>query len=143
MSSCGMGGNNDFPFYRPTVHVVLVDPHRVGDELSYYPGETNVRMADVVIVSKVNTADPENVEEAIANVEGINGTARIFKADITITAEDDEAILGKRVLVVEDGPTVTHGGIAYGAATIKARSLEAELVGIALIAASSVALVFF
>lgn len=122
------GGNNDFPFYRPTIHIVLVDPHRVGDELSYYPGETNVRMADVVIVSKVNTADPEKVEEAIANVEGINETARIFKANITITAEDDEAIRGKRVLVVEDGPTVTHGGMAYGAATIKARSLEAELV---------------
>jgi predicted GTPase len=122
------GGNNDFPFYRPTVHVVLVDPHRAGDELSYYPGETNVRMADVVIASKVNTADPKKVEETIANVEGINETARIFKANITITAEDDEAILGKRVLVVEDGPTVTHGGMAFGAATIKARALEAELV---------------
>jgi predicted GTPase len=97
------GGNNDFPFYRPTVH-------------------------DVVIVSKVNTADPEKVEEAIANVEGINETARILKANITITAENDEAILGKRVLVVEDGPTVTHGGMAFGAATIKARALEAELV---------------
>jgi predicted GTPase len=106
------GGNNDFPL----------------DELSYYPGETNVRMADVVIVSKVNTADPEKVKEVIANVEGINETVRILKANITITAEDDEAILGKRVLVVEDGPTVTHGGMSFGAATIKARALEAELV---------------
>jgi predicted GTPase len=122
------GGNNDFPFYKPTVHVVLVDPHRAGDELSYYPGETNVRMADVVIVSKVNTADPEKVKEVIANVEGINKTVQILKANITITAEDDEAILGKRVLVVEDGPTVTHGGMSFGAATIKARALEAELV---------------
>lgn len=87
-----------------------------------------MRMADVVIVSKVNTVDPEKVEETIANVKGINGTARILKANITITAENDEAILRKKVLVVEDSPTVTHGGMAYGAATIKARALEAELV---------------
>jgi len=122
------GGNNDFPFYRPTVHVVLVDPHRAGDELSYYPGETNVRMADVVIVSKVNTADPKDVEKVVGNVKEINPTARILKANIAITAERPEEILGRRVLVVEDGPTVTHGGMSYGAAAIKARSLEAELV---------------
>jgi len=84
--------------------------------------------ADVVIVSKVNTADPKKVEETITNVESINEDAKILKANITITAEDDEAILGKKVLVVEDGPTVTHGGMAFGAATIKARELEAELV---------------
>ncbi|MGD2201159.1 MAG: cyclic 2,3-diphosphoglycerate synthase [Candidatus Bathyarchaeota archaeon] len=122
------GGNNDFPFYKPTVHIVLVDPHRAGDELGYYPGETNVRMADTVIVSKVNTADPERVEETIQNVRGINPGAEIFKANISITAERDEEILGRRVLAVEDGPTVTHGGMSYGAASIKARELEAELV---------------
>ncbi|MGD2142351.1 MAG: cyclic 2,3-diphosphoglycerate synthase [Candidatus Bathyarchaeota archaeon] len=122
------GGNNDFPFYRPTVHVVMVDPHRAGDELSYYPGETNVRMADIVIISKVNTADPDKVEESIQNVREINQDAEIIKANISITAERDEDILGKKVLAVEDGPTVTHGGMSYGAASIKARALEAELV---------------
>ena len=122
------GGNNDFPFYQPTVHIVLVDPHRVGDELNYYPGTTNVRMADIAIVSKVNTAKPEDVERTIANVKELNPKARIFKADILITAETEEGIEGKRVLVVEDGPTVTHGGMSYGAATIKAKELGAEIV---------------
>jgi predicted GTPase len=122
------GGNNDFPFYQPTVHIVLVDPHRVGDELNYYPGTTNVRMADIAIVSKVNTAKPEDVERTIANVKELNPKARIFKADILITAETEEGIEGKRVLVVEDGPTVTHGGMSYGAATIKAEELGAEIV---------------
>jgi len=122
------GGNNDFPFYQPTVHIVLVDPHRAGHELKYYPGTTNVRMADIVIVSKVNTAKPEDVERTIANVKELNSKARIFKADILITAETEEGIKGKRVLVVEDGPTVTHGGMSYGAATIKAKELGAEIV---------------
>ncbi|TEU13044.1 GTPase [Candidatus Bathyarchaeota archaeon] len=122
------GGNNDFPFYQPTVHIVLVDPHRVGDELNYYPGTTNVRMADIAIVSKVNTAKPEDVERTIANVKELNPKARIFKANILITAETEEGIEGKRVLVVEDGPTVTHGGMSYGAATIKAEELGAEIV---------------
>ncbi len=122
------GGNNDFPFYWPTVHIVLVDPHRAGHELKYYPGTTNVRMADIAIVSKVNTAKPEDVERTIANVKELNPTARIFKADILITAETEEGIKGKRVLVVEDGPTVTHGGMSYGAATIKAKELGAEIV---------------
>ena len=122
------GGNNDFPFYQPTVHIVLVDPHRAGHELNYYPGTTNVRMADIAIVSKVNTAKPEDVERTIANVKELNPTARIFKADILIMAETEEGIKGKRVLVVEDGPTVTHGGMSYGAATIKAEELGAEIV---------------
>ena len=122
------GGNNDFPFYEPTVHIVLVDPHRVGDELNYYPGTTNVRMADIVIVSKVNTAKPEDVERTIENVKKLNPSARVFKADILITAEREEELEGKRVLVVEDGPTVTHGGMSYGAATIKAKELGAVIV---------------
>ncbi len=122
------GGNNDFPFYQPTVHIVLVDPHRAGHELKYYPGTTNVRMADIVIVSKVNIAKPEDVERTIANVKELNSKARIFKADILIMAETEEGIKGKRVLVVEDGPTVTHGGMSYGAATIKAEELGAEIV---------------
>jgi predicted GTPase len=122
------GGNNDFPFYQPTVHIVLVDPHRAGDELRYYPGTTNVRMADIAIVSKVNTAKPEDVERTVANVKELNPSARIFKANILIMAETEEGIEGKRVLVVEDGPTVTHGGMSYGAATIKAKELGAEIV---------------
>jgi predicted GTPase len=122
------GGNNDFPFYEPTVHIVLVDPHRAGDELNYYPGTTNVRMADIVIVSKVNTAKPEDVEKTIGNVKELNPSAHVFKANILITAEREEEAEGKRVLVVEDGPTVTHGGMSYGAATIKAKELGATIV---------------
>ena len=122
------GGNNDFPFYHPTLHIVVVDPHRAGHELLYYPGETNVRMADIVVVSKVNTAEPEDVEKVEANVRKINPKAEIVRANIAIKAEKEEGIKGKRVLVVEDGPTVTHGGMAYGAATIKARELGAIIV---------------
>ncbi|MFB0557710.1 MAG: cyclic 2,3-diphosphoglycerate synthase [Candidatus Bathyarchaeia archaeon] len=122
------GGNNDFPFYHPTLHIVVVDPHRAGHELLYYPGETNVRMADIAVVSKVNTAKPEKVEEVEANVRKINPSAEIVRVAIVIIAEREEEIKGKRVLVVEDGPTVTHGGMAYGAATIKARELGASIV---------------
>ncbi|MCW4037072.1 MAG: GTPase, partial [Candidatus Bathyarchaeota archaeon] len=122
------GGNNDFPFYHPTLHIVVVDPHRAGHELLYYPGETNVRMADIVVVSKVNTAELEDVEKVEANVRKINPKAEIVRANIAIKAEKEEGIKGKRVLVVEDGPTVTHGGMAYGAATIKARELGAIIV---------------
>ncbi len=122
------GGNNDYPFYKPKVHVVIVDPHRAGDELSYYPGETNVRMADIIVVSKVNTAKPEDVSKVMENVGKVNPKAQVLKAKIVITAEREDEIRGKRVLVVEDGPTVTHGGMSYGAATIKARELGAEIV---------------
>ncbi len=122
------GGNNDFPFYHPDLHIVLVDPHRAGDELSYYPGETNLRMADIAVVSKVNTAEPRDIEAVEANIYEVNPEAEIVRANIVITAEDEEAIRGKRVLVVEDGPTVTHGGMSYGAATIKANELGATIV---------------
>jgi len=122
------GGNNDYPFYWPKVHVCVVDPHRAGDELTYYPGEVNVRMADVVVISKMNTAPRGSVEKVRKNVESVNPRVQIVETDMVISADDEAAILGKRVLVVEDGPTVTHGGMAYGAATIKARELEAEIV---------------
>lgn len=122
------GGNNDFPFYHPSLHIVVVDPHRAGHELSYYPGETNLRMADIAVVSKVNTADPKKIEEVEANIRMANPKAQIVRAAIVITAESEEGIRGKRVLVVEDGPTVTHGGMSYGAATIKARELGASIV---------------
>ena len=122
------GGNNDFPFYKSDLHIVLVDPFRAGDELSYYPGETNVRMADVVVVSKVNTADPEKVKQVRENVKKVNPGARLISANIIITAEDEKSLKGKNVLVIEDGPTLTHGGMKYGAATIKAKELGATIV---------------
>jgi predicted GTPase len=122
------GGNNDFPFYEPLLQIVIVDPHRVGHELRYYPGETNVRMADVVVVSKVNTADPSNVQRVKENVRKINPDAKIVSANIVITAEDEDSLRGKRVLVIEDGPTLTHGEMKYGAATIKAMEKGAEIV---------------
>ncbi|MFA5868112.1 MAG: cyclic 2,3-diphosphoglycerate synthase [Candidatus Bathyarchaeia archaeon] len=122
------GGNNDYPFYWPRVHVCIVDPHRAGNELTYYPGEVNVRMADVVVISKVNTAPPGSVEQVRRNVQSVNPRAQIVETDMVITADDEARLLGKRVLVVEDGPTVTHGGMGYGAATIKARELEATII---------------
>jgi predicted GTPase len=115
------GGNNDTPFYKPDVHITLVDPHRPGHELSYYPGETNVRMADVIIINKVATANPENVQQVRENVESINPGAVILDAASPISVDDPSILKGKRVLVVEDGPTLTHGGMKYGAATIAAK----------------------
>ena len=122
------GGNNDYPFYHPKVHICIVDPHRAGNELTYDPGEVNVRMADIIIISKVNTAPPGSVEQVRKNVRSVNPRAQIVETDMVITADNEAGLLGKKVLVVEDGPTVTHGGMGYGAATIKARELEATIV---------------
>jgi len=115
------GGNNDTPFYKPDVHITLVDPHRPGHELSYYPGETNVRMADVIIINKVATADAANVQLVRDNVESVNPTAVILDAASPIFVDDPSILKGKKVLAVEDGPTLTHGGMKYGAATIAAK----------------------
>jgi predicted GTPase len=120
------GGNNDLPFFKPDLHIVIADPHRPGHELTYYPGEVNVRLADVVVVNKVDSARKEDVETVIRNVRSINNNARIIKANSVITVEDPEAIKGKRVLVVEDGPTLTHGGMSYGAGTIAAKKFGAK-----------------
>jgi predicted GTPase len=123
------GGNNDIPFYKPDLHIVIADPHRAGHELTYYPGEVNVRLADVIIVNKVDSAKKEDVELVIRNVKSINEKAKILKANSVITAEKPEWIKGKRVLVVEDGPTLTHGGMAFGAGVIAAKKYGAiELV---------------
>ncbi len=119
------GGNNDIPFYRPDLHIVIADPHRPGHELRYYPGEVNVRLADVVIVNKVDSARKEDVELVINNVRSINKKAQIIKARSVITVERPELIKGRRVLVVEDGPTLTHGGMAYGAGVIAAKNYGA------------------
>jgi len=123
------GGNNDIPFYKPDLHIVIADPHRAGHEVTYYPGEVNVRLADVVIVNKVDSAKKEDVELVIRNVRSINEKAKILKANSVITVEKPESIQGKRVLVVEDGPTLTHGGMAFGAGVIAAKKYGAtELV---------------
>jgi predicted GTPase len=122
------GGNNDIPFYQTNLHIVVADPHRAGHELRYYPGETNLRMAQVVVVNKVNTAEPAAVEEVIANISKTNPRAAVIRAGSVVSVEDEKAIEGKRVLVVEDGPTLTHGEMAYGAARVAARQFGAAAI---------------
>lgn len=120
------GGNNDVPFFKPNLHIVVADPHRAGHELTYYPSEVNVRMANIVIVNKVDTADPLNVDRVKTNVKQINPDVLILDAASPFTVDRPEIVKGKKVLVIEDGPTVTHGNMAYGVATIAAKKLEAE-----------------
>jgi len=120
------GGNNDTPFYKPDLHITLVDPHRPGHELTYYPGESNFLMADLLIVNKVQTADPIKVEEVIENCKKYNPKARTIKCASKITVDKPELIKGKRALVVEDGPTLTHGGMTYGAGWFAAKNAGAS-----------------
>ncbi|MFY9434325.1 MAG: cyclic 2,3-diphosphoglycerate synthase [Bacillota bacterium] len=123
------GGNNDLPFYYPDLLITLADPHRPGHETLFYPGEANVRTADVVVLNKVDTAAPEDVDKVEQSVKSINPKARIIRAASPLTLENPESVKGKRVLVVEDGPTLTHGGMTYGAGVIAARQHgAAELV---------------
>jgi predicted GTPase len=123
------GGNNDMPFYRPDLSIVVADPHRAGNELTYYPGETNLRMANVVIINKVDTADPHKVNQVKENIRMTNPSAMVLEAASPITADNAETVRGKRVLAVEDGPTITHGGMAYGAGVVLAKKFgAAELV---------------
>lgn len=119
------GGNNDTPFYFPDIHIVVFDPHRAGHELLYYPGETNMLMADVAVINKVDTAPRGSVEKVRENIVRSNPDAAIVLAESPMIVDDPERIRGRRVLVVEDGPTVTHGGMPFGAATIAARKFEA------------------
>jgi predicted GTPase len=119
------GGNNDLPFYRPTLHVVVADPLRLGSELTYYPGEANLRMADVVVINKVDTADLAATEELRAHVRAANPGARMVEAASPVMADGAERITGRRVLVVEDGPTLTHGEMRFGAGTVLARKFGA------------------
>ncbi|MDR9756387.1 MAG: cyclic 2,3-diphosphoglycerate synthase [Thermacetogeniaceae bacterium] len=119
------GGNNDIPFYHSDLHIVVVDPHRAGHETSYYPGETNLRMADIAVINKVDSADPDKVKQVEEAIRINNPKAKIILANSPITAEQPELIKGKQVLVVEDGPTLTHGGMAYGAGVIAAKNLGA------------------
>jgi len=123
------GGNNDLPFYKPDLNIVVADPHRAGHEIAYHPGETNLRMADIVIINKVDTASPEKVKQVKENIKAVNTDAIILDAASPITADKPELIKGKRALAIEDGPTLTHGNMPYGAAAIIAQRLGAtELV---------------
>jgi len=119
------GGNNDLPFYRPTLHIVVADPLRPGHEIGYYPGEANLRMADVVIINKVDAADLDAVTRVRENVRAANPRAMVVEAASPVTADRPELIRGKRVLAVEDGPTLTHGEMRFGAATVIARRFGA------------------
>ncbi|MCK9282382.1 MAG: cyclic 2,3-diphosphoglycerate synthase [Melioribacteraceae bacterium] len=119
------GGNNDFSFYKADVTFTVADPHRPGHELRYYPGNTSLRMADAVIINKVDSADPKNVEIVKENIKAINPNAIIIPANSPLTVDDESLIRGKKVLVVEDGPTLTHGEMKYGAGTVAAERLGA------------------
>jgi predicted GTPase len=122
------GGNNDTPFYKPDVHITLVDPLRPGHELRYFPGRVNFERADVVLFNKMDQARPEDVELIRRHVAEHNAGATVIEANSPIAVDDEEAIRGKRALVVEDGPTVTHGEMGYGAGLIAARRAGAEIV---------------
>lgn len=123
------GGNNDMPFYKPDLSIVVADPLRPGHEISYYPGEVNLRMADVVVINKVDSAYPEDVEMVLENIREYNPNAQVILAASAIMVEDPSIITGKRVLVIEDGPTLTHGEMSIGAGVVAARRFGAiELV---------------
>jgi len=123
------GGNNDMPFYKPDLFITLVDPHRPGHELIYYPGEINLRMADVCLINKISTAYPEGIAEVRENIRKVNPDATVVDAASPLFVDNPDIIRGKRVLVIEDGPTLTHGGMKYGAGAIAARKFgAAELI---------------
>lgn len=119
------GGNNDFPFYAPDLNVTVADPHRPGHELSYYPGEVNLRMADVVVINKMDSADPESIQKVRESISQVNGNAIVVDGASPIKVDDPLVIKGKRVLVVEDGPTLTHGEMKIGAGTVAAKKFGA------------------
>ncbi len=119
------GGNNDFPFYKSDLEIVVADPLRPGHEMLYYPGETNFRRAQVIVLNKMDSATPEGVEKVMANIRAYNPAAVVIKANSALILKDGEQIRGKRVLVIEDGPTVTHGGMGYGAGYVAAQKFGA------------------
>ncbi len=120
------GGNNDFPFYKPDLAITVADPHRPGHELNYYPGEVNLRIADVIIINKIDTASPEGIQKVRENIARINPNAIVVDAASPIKVNHPEIIRGKKVLVIEDGPTLTHGEMKLGAGTIAARKYGAK-----------------
>lgn len=120
------GGNNDFSFYEADLAFTIVDPHRPGHELSYYPGEVSLRVADVAVINKIDSASPENIATVERNIKKINPSAKIIKAESKITVDNPELIKGKRVLIVEDGPTLTHGEMKIGAGSVAAERFGAS-----------------
>lgn len=122
------GGNNDLPFYKPDIHITLVDPHRPGHELTFYPGESNLMLANIVIISKEDSANIEDIKRVRENIKKTNPKAAVIDASLNITVDDWGLIKGARALAVEDGPTVTHGGMAYGAATMAAQRYGASII---------------
>lgn len=122
------GGNNDFPFLRPDLHIVLTDPLRPGHELSYHPGEAVLRMADIAVIMKADVAEPLAVQAVMENIRGLNPSATVVRAASPVSLEGAEDLRGKRVVVVEDGPTVTHGGMSYGAGWVAAQGAGALVV---------------
>ncbi len=120
------GGNNDFSFYKPDLEIVITDPHRPGDELAYFPGEVNLKRAHVVVINKMDTADRENILQVKKNIRRINPGATVIEAASPVTVDDPESILDSKVLVLEDGPTLTHGGMKYGAGTVAAEKFGAK-----------------
>ena len=122
------GGNNDFPFYKSDLEIVVADPHRAGHELSFYPGETNFRRAKVIVINKMDTATPQGIETVLASAKKVNPKATIIRANSPTIVEDGGRIRGKRVLVIEDGPTLTHGGMTYGAGIVAAKKYGAAAI---------------
>ncbi len=120
------GGNNDFPFFSADLKIVVTDPHRVGDEFNYYPGEVNLLDADVVLINKIDSADPVAVQKLKSNITSVNTQATLIEAESPLFVENSEQIRGKKVLVIEDGPTVTHGGMLFGAGTLAAKKYGAS-----------------
>jgi predicted GTPase len=120
------GGNNDFPFYKPDLMITVADPRRPGHELSYYPGEINLRIADVVVINKIDTAYPDNIQKVRESIAKVNPDATVVDAASPIRVDNPEVIKGKRVLAIEDGPTLTHGGMKIGAGTVAAQRYGAR-----------------
>ncbi|MCG2820818.1 MAG: cyclic 2,3-diphosphoglycerate synthase [Candidatus Atribacteria bacterium] len=120
------GGNNDLPFYKPDLHIVVTDPHRAGHEMTYYPGEANLRMADVVVMNKIDTADLDKINQLRENIHKLAPKAILIEAASPLTVDNPELIRGKKVLVVEDGPTLTHGEMKYGAGVVAAQKYGAK-----------------
>jgi predicted GTPase len=136
------GGNNDVPFIRADLHLVVTDPLRPGDEIGYHPGETNLLLADVVVVNKVDAADEEAVATVLRNVEAVNPLATVIRAESRVTLDTGASLEGKRVLVVEDGPTLTHGNMSFGAGWVAARRAGATIVDPRPFAVGSIARAF-
>jgi predicted GTPase len=122
------GGNNDLPFFKPNLHIVIADARRAGHEVSYYPGQANLMMADIVIINKVKTARKKDVLRVKGNVKRLNAKAGIIMADMPKYVDAPQLVIKKRVVVVEDGPTLTHGGLSFGAGALEAKRLKAKII---------------